>query len=164
MKTKPTQHSVKELRAIGIQPDILICRSEHPIDTELKDKIALFCDVEKNAVISAQDAGSIYEVPLGFADQGVDGVLCGCLPGPAGHLDGNVHHHLVVAQRHRDVLGDRVRQLHLVRGRDQHHPGGAEAADLVAQVGRRLAGSEADALGEGVVNEAHASIFCYMYQ
>jgi CTP synthase len=75
LKTKPTQHSVKELRALGVQPDILICRSEHAIDPDLKDKIALFCDVDKDAVISALDASSIYEVPLGFAEQGVDEII-----------------------------------------------------------------------------------------
>ncbi len=63
-KTKPTQHSVKELRSTGIQPDMIVCRSELPIETHLKDKIAHFCDVEKNAVINAPDVLSIYEVPL----------------------------------------------------------------------------------------------------
>ncbi|MDI6644072.1 MAG: CTP synthase (glutamine hydrolyzing) [Methanobacteriaceae archaeon] len=63
-KTKPTQHSTKELRSTGIIPDMIICRSELPIDTPLKNKIAHFCDVEKNAVINAPDAKSIYEVPL----------------------------------------------------------------------------------------------------
>ncbi|MGC9516100.1 MAG: glutamine hydrolyzing CTP synthase [Methanomicrobiales archaeon] len=63
-KTKPTQHSTKELRSTGINPDMIICRSEQPIDTPLKNKIAHFCDVERNAVINAPDAKSIYEVPL----------------------------------------------------------------------------------------------------
>jgi CTP synthase len=72
LKTKPTQHSVKELRAIGIQPDILLCRSERPIPQEMKEKIALFCDVDVQAVITAKDVGSVYEVPLVFAEQGVD--------------------------------------------------------------------------------------------
>ncbi len=75
LKTKPTQHSVKELRALGIQPDILLCRSERPLPQELRDKIALFCDVDENAVITAQDVGSVYEVPLGFADQKVDDIV-----------------------------------------------------------------------------------------
>ena len=75
LKTKPTQHSVKELRAIGVQPDILICRSERPLSADLKEKIALFCDVEPRAVISATDAKTIYEVPLTFADQGVDEII-----------------------------------------------------------------------------------------
>ena len=72
LKTKPTQHSVKELRALGIQPDILVCRSEQPIPEDVRDKIALFCDVEPQAVIGANDAKSVYEIPLVFAKQGVD--------------------------------------------------------------------------------------------
>jgi CTP synthase len=72
LKTKPTQHSVKELRAIGIQPDILLCRSERPLPQEMKEKIALFCDVDVKAVITASDVSSVYECPLVFAEQGVD--------------------------------------------------------------------------------------------
>ncbi|HWR52136.1 MAG TPA: CTP synthase [Bryobacteraceae bacterium] len=72
MKTKPTQHSVKELRAIGIQPDLLVCRSERPISQEMKEKIALFCDVAVEDVISARDVSSVYELPVAFAEQGVD--------------------------------------------------------------------------------------------
>jgi CTP synthase len=64
LKTKPTQHSVKELRSIGIQPDVIICRSDYPVPDELKDKIALFCDVEKRAVIPLPTVSNIYEVPL----------------------------------------------------------------------------------------------------
>jgi CTP synthase len=75
LKTKPTQHSVKELRAIGIQPDILICRSERFIPQEMKEKIALFCDVDVEAVITARDVKSVYEVPLGFAGEGVDEIV-----------------------------------------------------------------------------------------
>ena len=72
LKTKPTQHSVKELRAVGIQPDILLCRSERPLPDEVKEKIALFCDVDVSGVITAKDVHSVYEIPLVFADQGVD--------------------------------------------------------------------------------------------
>lgn len=72
LKTKPTQHSVKELRAIGIQPDILLCRSDHPLPQDMKEKIALFCDVDVQAVITASDVSSVYECPLVFAEQGVD--------------------------------------------------------------------------------------------
>jgi CTP synthase len=72
VKTKPTQHSVKELRASGIQPDILMCRTEAPLTDELKKKIALFCNVEANAVISAVDVESIYELPLRLRQEGVD--------------------------------------------------------------------------------------------
>jgi len=72
LKTKPTQHSVKELRAIGIQPDMLLCRSERPLPEEVKEKIALFCDVDVRSVITAKDVHSVYEIPLVFAEQGVD--------------------------------------------------------------------------------------------
>src|SRR5580692_82061 len=75
LKTKPTQHSVKELRALGIQPDILLCRSERFLPTEMKDKIALFCDVDPEAVITARDVGSVYEVPLTFAEEKVDEII-----------------------------------------------------------------------------------------
>jgi CTP synthase len=71
-KTKPTQHSVKELRAIGIQPDILLCRTEKQLSRELKEKISLFCNVPTDAVITAQDVKSIYEVPLCFSREGLD--------------------------------------------------------------------------------------------
>ena len=72
LKTKPTQHSVKELRAIGIQPDILLCRSERPLPQEVKEKIALFCDVDANSVVTARDVDSVYQIPPFFAEQGVD--------------------------------------------------------------------------------------------
>jgi CTP synthase len=71
-KTKPTQHSVKELLSIGIQPDIILCRCEQPISQELKRKIALFCNVDRDAVFSAVDVGNIYEVPLKFYEEGFD--------------------------------------------------------------------------------------------
>lgn len=75
MKTKPTQHSVKELRELGIQPDVLLCRCERPLSSDLKEKIALFCDVEQDAVITARDVRSVYEVPLMFAEQAVDEIV-----------------------------------------------------------------------------------------
>jgi len=75
LKTKPTQHSVKELRAIGIQPDMLLCRSERTLPEDMKEKIALFCDVDVQAVITATDVHSVYEVPLVFAEQAVDEIL-----------------------------------------------------------------------------------------
>ncbi|HEY2361855.1 MAG TPA: CTP synthase [Candidatus Angelobacter sp.] len=75
LKTKPTQHSVKELLSIGIQPDILLCRTDRFLSKELKGKIALFCNVEDEAVITAKDVASIYEVPLVFAREGVDTLL-----------------------------------------------------------------------------------------
>lgn len=72
MKTKPTQHSVKELRSIGIQPDILLCRCEQPLDPGDRRKIALFCNVPESAVIEGQDASSLYDVPLEYHGQGLD--------------------------------------------------------------------------------------------
>jgi CTP synthase len=75
LKTKPTQHSVKELRALGIQPDILVCRSERFIPQEVKEKIALFCDVDVEAVITARDVKSVYEIPLVFAGERVDEII-----------------------------------------------------------------------------------------
>src|SRR6187455_1276348 len=71
LKTKPTQHSVKELLSIGIQPDILLCRTDRPIPTEVKRKIALFCNVEEESVIPAYDVDYIYQVPLTFAREGL---------------------------------------------------------------------------------------------
>ncbi|MCX6621703.1 MAG: CTP synthase, partial [Acidobacteria bacterium] len=87
LKTKPTQHSVKELRALGIQPDILMCRSEKPLTQELKEKIALFCDVDVEAVIAAKDVKSVYEIPLVFADQHVDDLVLRLLKLDAGPRD-----------------------------------------------------------------------------
>ena len=72
VKTKPTQHSVRELMEIGIQPDILICRTERPLSEDVKRKIALFCNVEFGAVIESRDVPTIYEIPLSFAEQGLD--------------------------------------------------------------------------------------------
>jgi CTP synthase len=76
LKTKPTQHSVRELMQIGIQPDILICRSESPIPADIKRKIALFCNVDFGCVVESPDVESIYEIPLRFHDQGLDRVVC----------------------------------------------------------------------------------------
>ncbi|HXY15035.1 MAG TPA: CTP synthase [Terriglobales bacterium] len=75
LKTKPTQHSVKELLSIGIQPDILLCRTDRFLSKEIKSKIALFCNVEEEAVITAKDVASIYEVPLVFSHEGVDSLV-----------------------------------------------------------------------------------------
>jgi CTP synthase len=72
LKTKPTQHSVKEMLSIGIQPDILLCRTDRALPREMRAKIALFCNVEESAVIAARDVASIYECPLSFAAEGVD--------------------------------------------------------------------------------------------
>jgi len=75
LKTKPTQHSVRELREVGIQPDVLLCRTEQPLTKEMKDKIGLFCNVDSKAVIEARDVESIYEIPLLFHRDGLDGIV-----------------------------------------------------------------------------------------
>jgi CTP synthase len=75
LKTKPTQHSVRDLREIGIAPDVLLCRSEKPLSHDLRSKIALFCNVKDSAVISAQDVDTIYDVPLAFHEQGLDELI-----------------------------------------------------------------------------------------
>lgn len=75
LKTKPTQHSVKELRSIGIQPDIIVCRTQKPLGPDLKDKIALFCDIDYDAVIENLDADSIYQVPLMMKQQALDQIV-----------------------------------------------------------------------------------------
>ncbi len=85
LKTKPTQHSVKELLSVGIQPDILLCRTDRFLSKDIKSKIALFCNVEEEAVITAIDVNSIYEVPLTFAREGVDKLVLKYL-----HLDAGV--------------------------------------------------------------------------
>jgi CTP synthase len=79
LKTKPTQHSVRELREIGIAPDVLLCRSDRPLSHDLRSKIALFCNVKESAVISAQDVDTIYDVPLTFHDQGLDDLIVSSL-------------------------------------------------------------------------------------
>jgi CTP synthase len=82
MKTKPTQASVKELQGMGIQPDIIVCRSEHPLDQQLKDKIALFCNVPNNHVLQNLDVEHLYEAPLALEKEKIADVVCECL-----HLD-----------------------------------------------------------------------------
>jgi CTP synthase len=88
LKTKPTQHSVRDLRSIGIQPDVLLCRTDRPLDDDMKRKIAHFCDVDEEAVITARDVASIYEVPLTFEAQGLDLLLLRRLhlPETEGHM------------------------------------------------------------------------------
>lgn len=87
LKSKPTQHSVKELLQIGIQPEILLCRAERPLPEELREKISLFCNVEKRAVIPALDAETIYQVPLRLAAEGLDEIVLEKLNLPAGKRD-----------------------------------------------------------------------------
>ncbi|WP_053368409.1 CTP synthase [Bacillus sp. FJAT-27245] len=76
MKTKPTQHSVKELRSLGIQPNVIVVRTEMPVSQDMKDKIALFCDINKEAVIECRDAETLYSVPLALQDQHLDQIVC----------------------------------------------------------------------------------------
>ncbi|ASV67992.1 CTP synthase [Cytobacillus sp. FSL W7-1323] len=76
MKTKPTQHSVKELRSLGIQPNVVVVRTEMPISQEMKDKLALFCDIDKEAVIECRDAETLYTIPLALQEQGLDKRVC----------------------------------------------------------------------------------------
>ena len=87
VKTKPTQHSVKELREIGIQADILLCRSETPLDSDVREKIALFCNVPTEAVIAATDVSSIYEVPGVFHEGGLDDLVVSMLGLPDKHVN-----------------------------------------------------------------------------
>lgn len=76
IKTKPTQHSVKELLSVGIQPDIIVCRTEQKLTTETKEKLALFCNVDKDCIIQNLDAGSLYEVPIMLEEEGLASVVC----------------------------------------------------------------------------------------
>jgi CTP synthase len=76
VKTKPTQHSVRDLMEIGIQPDVLICRTERPLAEDVKRKIALFCNVEFGAVVESRDVSTIYQIPLSFREQGIDDLVC----------------------------------------------------------------------------------------
>jgi CTP synthase len=87
LKTKPTQHSVKELRSLGLSADVIVCRSDRPIGRSLKEKISLLCDVEIDGVISAVDADSIYEVPLALHEEGLDSYLADHLRLPEGEPD-----------------------------------------------------------------------------
>ena len=90
MKTKPTQMSVKELQGMGIWPDILVCRSDYPVDEKMKEKIALFCNVKKEQVLQNMDAPSLYEVPLMLEKEKLAQAVCECLrlPCPVPDLNG----------------------------------------------------------------------------
>ncbi len=100
-KTKPTQHSVTELRSHGIQPDVIVCRSDQPISDGLKRKISLLCDVPNNAVISAVDAPSIYDIPLNMHHEGLDRIVCDI-------LNVNIEEHPIDLSAWEDV----VRRVH----------------------------------------------------
>jgi CTP synthase len=105
-KTKPTQHSVTELRSRGIQPDVIVCRSDKDISDGLKRKISLLCDVPIDAVISAVDAESIYEIPLVLHEEGLDAVVCGILG--------------IDPDEHPIALGDWEQLVRRVRTADRH--------------------------------------------
>jgi CTP synthase len=98
LKTKPTQHSVRDLRSIGIQPDIILCRTDRFLPPDIKKKIALFCDVNEEAVITAKDVPTIYEVPLTFAAEGLDTIVLKYL-------------HLPPTERHMEAWEDLVRRI-----------------------------------------------------
>lgn len=100
LKTKPTQHSVKELRAIGIQPDVIICRSDHPVEDDIKEKIALFCDVDTRAVVPLVTVDSIYKVPLILAGSGLDDFLVERLGLPQAEPDLEAWYELVARIEH----------------------------------------------------------------
>ena len=87
LKTKPTQHSVRDLRSIGIQPDLLLCRTDRFLPPDIKRKIALFCDVDEEAVITAKDVSSIYEVPIVLGQEGIDRIVLKHLNLPATSAD-----------------------------------------------------------------------------
>ncbi|AIE61581.1 CTP synthase [Bacillus methanolicus] len=87
MKTKPTQHSVKELRSLGIQPNVIVVRTELPISQDMKDKIALFCDIDPKAVIECRDADNLYSIPLALQEQNMDKIVCEHLKLECGEAD-----------------------------------------------------------------------------
>ncbi len=102
LKSKPTQHSVKDLLSIGIQPDVLICRTDREIPRGIKEKIALFCNVAEEAVITAEDVSTVYEVPLKFAEQRLDELILGRLGLTAGEADLRAWRRMVDIIRHPD--------------------------------------------------------------
>jgi len=117
LKTKPTQHSVKELRSIGIQPDLLLCRSEKALLPEIKAKIALFCNVAKECVISAADVDCIYRLPLAFHDEGLDELICNKLNIWARHPDLSVWSDVVKRFKNTDktcTVGIVGKYVHLI--------------------------------------------------
>ena len=130
LKTKPTQHSVKELRSIGIQPDILLCRSEKPVPKSERAKIALFCNVRESAVIQALDVANIYDVPLAYHEEGLDREVLAAFgihdapPPGARCLAANLAPHRPSGRR---GFGRHRRQIHGPQGRLQIADGSAGA-------------------------------------
>ncbi len=138
LKTKPTQHSVKELLSVGIQPDILLCRTDRFLSKDIKSKIALFCNVEEEAVITAKDVNSIYEVPLTFSREGVDELVLKYL-----HIDAGMRD----ISRWEELVQPRLQP----QGRGYHRPGrqvrGVRGFLQVAEgsAGPRRAGAQSEA-------------------
>lgn len=99
LKTKPTQHSVRELRSMGIQPDAIICRSEHPVSDEIKDKIAVHCDVSRRSVIALPTAETVYEVPLMLEEEGLGALIVDRLELPSANRDLEKWNEMVVSIR-----------------------------------------------------------------
>jgi CTP synthase len=112
LKTKPAQHSVKQLLELGIQPDILLCRTDRYLSTEIKEKLALFCNVPAEAVIPANDVECIYEVPLTFAQEGLDEILLRCL-------------NLSAGERHTEKWQDLIDRI--------RHPAGSVSIGIVGK-------------------------------
>ncbi|SCX77770.1 CTP synthase [Alkaliphilus peptidifermentans] len=102
LKTKPTQHSVKELRSIGIQPDVVVCRTAKPLSQEMKDKIGLFCNLNPNSVVQNLDAESLYEVPLMLQAEGLDNIAIKRLKLNAGASD--LNHWLQIVDKHKNPI------------------------------------------------------------
>ncbi len=115
LKTKPTQHSVRDLRSVGIQPDILLCRTDRQLPVDIKRKIALFCDVSEEAVVTARDVETIYEVPLCLADEHLDDIILKYLhlPPTEPHMEAwqaLVQRHQAPRARHHDSRRRQVRR------------------------------------------------------
>ena len=161
LKTKPTQHSVGALRQIGIQPDVLVCRTEVPISSDDKDKIALFCNVERKAVIEERDKEySIYEVPLSLVSSGLDDILVKRLGLKAGPLDISDWRELVDRIRHPDhevriaVVGKYMRHRDAYKSvyESLDHAGIANRARVIVQrvEAEEVTGPGAEAILAGV--------------
>ena len=109
IKTKPTQHSVKELRSMGIQPDLIVCRSDHEVDASVRAKIASFCDVDESCVFENSDCPSIYDVPAHLAQQGFDTKVCELLGLDAGESDMSSWYSFTEAMHEANALPDVTR-------------------------------------------------------
>ena len=120
LKTKPTQHSVKELRSIGIQPDILLCRCDRPIPAGERRKLALFCNVRESAVIEALDVDNIYAVPVAYHEAGLDTEVLSAFGIDSGVRAGSralAHHQRAHPQSRRRGHHRHRRQIHRPEGR-----------------------------------------------